>query len=169
MIDMLKRGPEYLAISQFYGTRRAKRSQLPLMNHINEGVTVLERIGASYHAMAAFCLHPLFQPDEELRTVGLSYALYTAGLRPAVLTMEYRRVANAHLSHHVKPETGVMLSPLKEVNDMLIADKVQNRKDFDLFHKGTHPRSDRLTEYFAEWLDALGISEERYQELIEGL
>jgi len=52
---------------------------------------------------------------------------------------------------------------------MLVADKVQNRKDFLAYHKGTHARSDELDYYFKLWLRRLDISEERYQELVEGL
>lgn len=67
--------------------------------------------------------------------------------------------------------TVARLSPLREVNDMLIADKVQNRKDFELFHSSTHDKRDRLAAYFAEWLAALEVSEDIYahcrREIIE--
>jgi hypothetical protein len=59
----------------------------------------------------------------------------------------------------------IRLSPLKDVNDMLIADKIQNRKDFDLYHKGKHERSEELDEYFKNWFNRLGITEEFYQEM----
>lgn len=43
---------------------------------------------------------------------------------------------------------------------MLVADKVQNCKDFNLYvkdHSDTK-NSDRLSAYFQEWLDVLGVS-----------
>ena len=46
---------------------------------------------------------------------------------------------------------------LPEVRDMLIADKIQNYKDFLFYHKGTHPRSRELEEYFKNWFGILGI------------
>lgn len=52
-----------------------------------------------------------------------------------------------------------------DVQHMLIADKVQNRKDFECYHLGTHPRSAERLPYFKNWLEVLGISESRYQEL----
>lgn len=52
---------------------------------------------------------------------------------------------------------------------MLVADKVQNRKDFKRYHEGTHDRSRELAYYFDLWLTVLQISPERYEELIEGL
>ncbi|MDJ1501575.1 hypothetical protein [Xanthocytophaga agilis] len=57
----------------------------------------------------------------------------------------------------------IRLSPLNEVNQMLIADKIQNRKDFERYHQQSHARSEELTIYFANWLKRLGISEEKYQ------
>jgi hypothetical protein len=82
--------------------------------------------------------------------------------------MEYRRVANNYLSKRmINSIDEIELSPLKDVNDMLIADKVQNRKDFELYHLDTHERSDVLDQYFKNWLIRLGITEERYQELVK--
>jgi hypothetical protein len=52
---------------------------------------------------------------------------------------------------------------------MLIADKVQNRKDFELYHEATHPRSKELAMYFRLWLEKLGVSEENYQQYKEWL
>lgn len=59
----------------------------------------------------------------------------------------------------------IRTSPLFEVNDMLIADKVQNRKDFITYHRETHARSKELGQYFQLWLNALEITEETYQSL----
>jgi hypothetical protein len=58
----------------------------------------------------------------------------------------------------------IRLSPLKDVNDMLIADKIQNRKDFELYHLGTHDRSEQLDQYFKNWLEKLEVSEDFYNE-----
>jgi hypothetical protein len=46
---------------------------------------------------------------------------------------------------------------------MLTADKIQNRKDFEKYHEGTHENSDRLAAYFRDWMLILDISESRYQ------
>ena len=159
----------YRAIREFYGERRAERSGVALIAHIDEGLRVLDCIGASLPARRAFCLHPMLQGDVELAA-----ALLPSGTllscdpdRDALmLAMEYRAVANAYLSRHfVDGEDCIALSPLKDVNDMLIADKVQNRKDFEIHHAATHHRSDVLAQYFANWLRALGVDEARYRRL----
>jgi len=165
-IRMVKNSQEYKAISRFYGDRTAKRSQVPLMNHINEGLIIMDAVQSSYDAMCAFCLHPLFQNDAELTTQGYHYTLYVQNPRPVMLTMEYRRIANLYLAHCKMPETGIELSVLPEVQKMLIGDKVQNRKDFIKYHFGTHPNSDRLYQYFNEWMQALGINDDEYNRLI---
>lgn len=167
LVDMVKDGVEYAAVQRFYGTRTAVRSGVPLMNHINDGLKILSAIGATSAAMAGFCLHPLFQNDNELLTVGSDYLSWMRDPRPVMLTMEYRRIANLYLAHCVMPSNGIELSPVKEVNDMLIADKVQNRKDFIRHHKGTHQNSARLDQYFSEWLSALGVDENEYNDLIQ--
>ena len=54
---------------------------------------------------------------------------------------------------------------MQEVNTMLIADKIQNRKDFELYHEKTHERSIELKEYFSNWLERLGVTEDVYQDM----
>ena len=78
---------------------------------------------------------------------------------PAImLAMEYRRVANAYLStRKIESISEIELSPLKEVQQMLIADKIQNNKDFRLYNRD-HPRYDELCQYFDNWLDRLEIT-----------
>lgn len=156
---------EYQAVSAFYGAGRASRSRVPLMNHIDEGLVVLDEIGASDLAKRGYCLHPLFQENSAL-VESIEKLPTGIDMRAIVLAMEYRWVANNYLSSHPsRAPQEIELSPLKDVNDMLIADKVQNYKDFLIYHLGTHPRSARLDQYFRQWLERLGVSKERFQEL----
>lgn len=166
VVGLLTDTREYQLIQEEYGNKRAKRSQAFLMNHIDEGLAVMAAVGASTRAMRAFCLHPLLQSDKELTRNFERVSQTTAVDSPAViaLAMEYRSVANEYLSHCVMRPGGIWLSPLKDVNDMLIGDKVQNRKDFERYHADSHDNRARLAEYFREWCEALGVAD-RYAEL----
>lgn len=141
---------EYKLISDYYGNKTTNRTGVHLMNHIDEGLAVLEWIGASDAAKRAYCLHPMFQSDTDL---ALNYGKYNIDSDIMLLAMEYRSVANEYLStRKISHLREIRLSPLKEVNDMLIADKIQNYKDFELYHENTHPRSEALIRYFNNWL-----------------
>lgn len=158
---------EYYVISDHYGGKIAKRSGVQLMNHIDEGLAILEWIGASEVAKRAYCIHPIVQSDVDLYNNYGYGGILTPVRDPLVIiaAIEYRSVANEYLStRSITNVDEIRLSPLKVVNDMLIADKIQNRKDFELYHEGTHPRSEELAQYFRNWLERLGISEEFYQE-----
>jgi hypothetical protein len=157
---------EYLTIAAFYGERRAQRSQVRLIEHIDQGLAILVAIGASEAAMRAFCLHPLVQADADLREHAAYLRDFTDDVHVMALAFEYRNIANATLSHRaIASADEIPLSPLPEVNAMLVADKVQNRKDFERHHRGTHPRSADLEQYFRRWLERLGVTEARYAEL----
>lgn len=155
---------EYRAATQWYGARRAKRSGCHYMNHIDEGVAVLARIGTTDVAMRAFCLHPLVQMDADLAANAARMREFDPDV--IVLALEYRNVANAYLSMREDVATdAIALSPLDDVNDMLRADKVQNYKDFLIHHDGKHPRSAQLHHYFRQWLDRLDIADAQFDEL----
>lgn len=154
---------EYQLIAGFYGDRVAERSQISLINHIDEGLAILDLIGASDSAKRAFCLHPLVQGDPELQSNIDVLSSRVISLKAMMLAMEYRRAANAYLCtvrtdgwsvEEAEAQIGLLLP---DVRDMLIADKVQNRKDFMAAHYGTHPRSDQLLKYFNNWHTILGV------------
>ncbi|GAB4340250.1 MAG: hypothetical protein OHK0038_19710 [Flammeovirgaceae bacterium] len=156
----------YRLIRDYYGKKVAQRSQVPLIQHIHEGLVVLEEIGADLPTQEAYCLHPIFQADEALYE---NYLKSYKGIDNLViiLALEYRNIANQYLSTRtIQSVEEIKLSPLKEVNQMLVADKVQNRKDFEIYHLQSHPRSKELQQYFRNWLQRLEISEEKYQEFI---
>ena len=165
----------YKYISDYYGNKTAKRSGVELMNHIDEGLAILNFLNLSEDNFAiapAYCLHPILQSDKDLLDNCSSILNSDIYLDSLVLmyVMEYRSVANEYLSgRKINSIDEIRLSPLKGVNNMLIADKIQNFKDFQLYHQNTHPRSKELTEYFNNWLKKLGISEEKYNEIINKL
>lgn len=154
----------YSLIEEYYRGKRAKRSGVPYMNHINEGLVVLKHIRASDLACAAYCIHPIVQDDDSLQ----DNMRKVSSVRWDVLltAMEYRNVANRGLScYQVDNPESIYLGPLPDVWNMLIADKVQNRKDFLVYHFGTHPKSIELDRYFRNWLRALEVTEQIYERL----
>jgi hypothetical protein len=146
----IHKSKEYRLIADFYGERRAERSGVALLHHIDEGLEFLAEQLASENAMLAFCLHPIVQ-NNELIDVAWSSA--------SLLALEYSQRANAYLC---KPETDHVrtLDDVRELvgpmtHDcllMLLADKRQNQKDFIEHHRGTHSRSQELDRYFNLWL-----------------
>jgi hypothetical protein len=142
----------YLLISKYYGENTAKRSGIRLMNHIDEGIDILKSIGADQNTIDAYCIHPILQSDEAFNS---NYTMDFRGIPTSslLLAMEYRRVANSYLSKD-KIENFVGFTNDK-IKQMLFADKVQNEKDFALYHEGTHARSKELREYFNNWLNIL--------------
>lgn len=146
-------------IQDYYGNKVANRSQVPLINHIIEGMEILTMIGADDYTKDAFCIHPILQNDADF-ALNKDWILHLdpSMVDPSVVhfALEYRNIANQYLSFRaIDSLDDINLSPVPEVNQMLIADKVQNYKDFLIYHQATHPRSRELTHYFCNWLKKL--------------
>lgn len=144
---------EYQTISNHYGNQRAKRSGVLLINHIDEGLTILDLIVSSKDAKLAFCIHPLAQAYLDVEWSSVKN-----------LAKEYAYFANKFLCNestdHIKTKNQLEIHLHYDIDyrisddciDMLIADKIQNRKDFMKYHKGTHDRSSELERYFDLWI-----------------
>lgn len=162
--------PEYRAVAELYGEGRAARSGVRLIEHVHEGLAVLRALGAGEVVLRAFCLHPLVQADEALRVTMSGARLASADPEAVALALEYRSVANGFLSPmethpgYDNPQA-IRRSPLAEVDAMLIADKIQNAKDFGLYHRRSHPRAAWLARYFDSWLAALEVAPAQAREL----
>jgi hypothetical protein len=158
---------EYQYIASYYSNQKTKRSNVLLINHIQEGLLILEQLQANELTKCAYCLHPVCQSDTDLvQFMKTDLSIFNSS--SLILAMEYRNIANQYLSYReIKNLAAINLSPLLEVNQMLIADKVQNRKDFDLYHAQSHPRSQELKIYFDNWFQKLAISEIQYQVFLK--
>lgn len=162
----------YEYIQDFYRDQTARRSGVPLIRHIDEGLEILEILNASNITKDAYAIHPIVQSFCESSYPSIidmdSYAL----------ACEYRYFANRFLccteNDHINTteqlskflHNGMYGQMSMECTQMLIADKMQNRKDFLIYHKGKHSRSEQLDGYFNLWLDFLipyyGKQEPRY-------
>jgi hypothetical protein len=165
ILEEFKKFPEYKLIERYYDTQIAERSGVPKLNHIHEGLIILDQIEASVFAKKAYCLHPLLQNDVDLKN-NYRREIHTyekedrIDFQSIILAMEYRAVANSYLSNReISNIKEIKLSPLREVNEMLIADKVQNYKDFIKYHEYTHDRRRELFTYFHNWFEALRINQ----------
>lgn len=145
--------PEYQLIAKYYANRVANRSGLPYLKHINDGLEILDLLGADQDTMRAFAVHPLVQDDAALVEYRTSIESLDAPI--LLLAAEYRSVANSYNIQDFKDQLGQpRLSPLPEVNLMLLADKYQNLSDL-LDHNAEHPDYQELCEYFSDWLSVL--------------
>lgn len=174
-------------ITEHYAMQCAKRSGVPLINHIEEGLKILDWLGEPLRVKDAYCLHPMLQNDKDLnanwKEISIEMTDEDYGTEIVMLAMEYRNVANEFLSDKItdavfdsvstvglsEASNIIRVSPISAVNSMLIADKIQNRKDFETYHKGKHDRSLELDLYFKLWLSRLGITEDMYQSYVGDL
>ncbi len=108
----------FQAVRDHYGDQRAERSGVLYINinHIHEGLVVLDAIQATRHTKEAYCLHPIVQGDESLAIAFATESVlmrYSIDLYSAILAMEYRYIANSYLSKRkIESLDEIKLSPL---------------------------------------------------------
>ncbi|WP_404790641.1 hypothetical protein [Altericista sp. CCNU0014] len=176
-ISQMPDKPFYKLIQQKYKGRVAQRSGVSYMNHIIEGAFILHHIyGTDEELIEAYCLHPIFQSDKLLSQLFSddSFELTIISPRAIILGMKYRRVANSYtIKNKVKNPEDIEIGPLDKVHRMLVADKIQNKKDFMKYMYLKHERpayqkvSERSVQYFDSWLARLSVSREMYEEVVE--
>lgn len=167
-LDSIFNSAEYRMVQSYYGNSTPNRTPAFKMNHIDEGLVVLKTIGADYATKRAYCLHPMLQSTNDLCENFATIAAACDPL-PVHLALEYRNIANQYLStRHVQSVDEIALS-LPQVTKMLIADKVQNYKDFITYHKSTHPRSIELSQYFNNWLTRLTVPPCDFNEMVNNI
>lgn len=161
----------YELVKTYWAGRYAQQSGLSYMKHIDDGLRILDALNADDSTKAAYCLHPLYQGESDPDNHPLMLR-HTGQFSDETLlyARDYARVANSYLSRHCRDSNDpVPLSTHKAVNDMLIADKVQNRYDFlylnPELHKSRPDHAGKLTLYFNNWLRALGIDDEKLAAL----
>jgi hypothetical protein len=146
----------YQAISKHYAGKTAQKSGLPYMNHIDEGMRILDRIFQTQVVDAhgdilrgAWCIHPMVQEDSALTDKNTRALL--VGVESSVLihAMEYRAMANSYLSYH-RIDQPIYESPLPGITELLLVDKIQNYKDL-WNHNPEHERFGELVQYFNRW------------------
>lgn len=155
-------------ISMKYLADRVTKKNVPYFNHVEEGLVILSHLKVPVTAGEAYILHPLFQSNDELRTHRSWLMNGHLSTDVVFYLMEYRNIANRGIRSEWNKTGKIELSPVWAVNQMLVADKVQNRKDFRKYNSD-HPEAQNLEKYFSAWLEALSISEDRYNYLIQKL
>lgn len=147
----------------------ARRTGVSHFDHVSQGIKVMRVLNSPLIAQIAFTLHPLFQEDTALEQ---NWRLLPSCDPVAVdLVMAYRQVANAGTRLKVQANGWrVKTGDNGLVREMLVADKVQNRYCFERFYPELDsPSGQGLRRYFKIWLDVLGVSEGRYQELCDAI
>ena len=163
----------YNIIYKYFKDKRTSKG-VPYMNHIDEGIEILKELEANNKTIEAYTLHPFIQcvnlkgadgkiimTQEEMEKYLNIYEIDSEVIAKLFL---YRKFANSYLC---RIETdGILfckarqlvedLKNYPDVIKMLIADKVQNYRDFLIYRKNNHKRSNELDYYFNMWLNVLG-------------
>lgn len=166
----------YSVIDNFYKGMSTSKG-VPYINHINEGIVHLENMKVDDTVINAFILHPFVQcvnlkgtyKDCLLTEKELEKHINIFEIEPEIAfeLLLYRKYANSYLCREATDNYDINdafedvkgLAKYRNTVKMLIADKLQNFKDF-LLYRQDHPRKEFLNRYFTIWLNILAnISE----------
>ena len=173
--------PEYRLIEEYYAGKSAKRTGLPYMRHIDDGLRILramselrdyetvedqrqwmqESVEAWYKnrfelLTRTFCVHPIYQDNNpEWRHKHLDIG----GAKDAELCHKYASYVNSYLPAHVDRANCPRCLRGSDLWALLVADKLQNYADFNAnANKFSTDETAQLQAYFTDWFAALKIT-----------
>ena len=154
--------PEYDLAKTILSSRKTHRTGISHFVHVEEGLIILNNLTDDADTKGAFCLHPLIQKTSDF--IDNYICLKDCSPISVALAVEYRWIANQGTRYYLETNPGakIILSEFLEINHMLIADKIQNRKDFLATFNRNDSEFDALDQYFKNWMEALKISEPEY-------
>lgn len=163
-MDALRRTSEYRAVAARCGDERAPMSGRPLIRHVEDGMVVLLGMGAPVEAILAYCLHPLCLSDDNLAAFDP-----TVASTPTVLmyAMEFRSNTRSHTPKPPRQPVPAAKSPLAAVYQMLRADMVLDRLNFEAHQPTTSPYWHADHANVKGWLTAFGVDEGEYERLVD--
>ena len=140
----------YYKIKLEWDGKYSQRSNVPLMEHIDEGLKLLEN--SEEIIKVAWCLHPFIQKDDWS-------ILNEIDNKTANILLEYRHWANGWDSHTTAkfPDEWPILSLISdEVKLLLFVDKTHNSKQYhENREKFRKEDQIRLDKYFENWITLL--------------
>lgn len=149
----------YQIISELYEGQKAKRTQLPYIKHIDDGLLILDDLDADLITKEAWCMHPIFQMPDLKEKVMDSKGQPQIRLATAILAAEYAETANQYRTvnyqsfHDNLPEI-----PNSRVKKLLTCDKVQNYIELEnTRHLLPYETVDRTHRYLLNWLHHLSF------------
>lgn len=163
---------EYELIKKYYEYKVAKRSGIPYINHIDEGLLLLNYKLRAKDSVShrAFCLHPFYQDNIRIDTTKISghstrVAYFYSIIANTFLRHNYKN--NNDLSHWIPSYHSVLCNDKSSnVYNMLYADKIQNYKDF-MKHYNSYSEAESIEEYFLWWFDVLKITHRELNKALE--
>jgi hypothetical protein len=173
---MIENSDEYIFTKGQLAGKSAKRSGVPYFTHVKEGLHILSLLphmgifDVDIFTEKAYCLHAVSQNDADLMEFYGNFHRFSS--TSIGYAMEYRNVANRSLRTSFKKEfnyTEIILSPIPQVNYMLIADKIQNRKDFLKYYPYPGEHWDSINHYFNMWMKRLDVSEDFYEFAVNSI
>lgn len=154
---------EYKIIEDYYKDKYHSNG-VSFMKHIDEGLAIMKWMGTSESAKKSFCLHPIYQSEKSIKDFGIKdLSDNKLKLDSNIITnvLEFRRIDNLYTNDmRISSPGDIKISTLDEVNQMLIADKIQNRKEFENYYDG----NEDFSMYLINWFRKLDINENMYRD-----
>ena len=141
----------YSEIEKYYGDKLAKRSGIPYINHIDEGLGILYLLGASRETKEIFTLHPIYQDGFKSTNVNNTLMYHFVYYSWLFSRKNYKLESQTY--EYFEKE----LDANMDLRNIFIADKIQNYKDF-MLNKKKYDDFKSIEQYFLWWFDTLEVS-----------